>query len=280
LWLVAGCSGLGPGSSPHPEVEPYLGAYRGSFDSAFTETPADDLNHNPCEPAEGRSCLTHDDPLTDILLELRRGPDGAVSLAFYRDEQHLAAGRTLDLLGRGCGTRLGPLASVKQQKAQDELHTVATFPLDTDNRLCLGKLRPVSRHQVNVEMRSHAGADAGAPMVRVVIDKNLRDTNYLYVVEDGVRRRVRIDLENTVHGVHRNRYRVCIEDDHGEYDRCVLTDREFRSFALPLPVPGGIALNYTWWQELSPRLRRTEGRYVVERYVGRFEMLTADPADP
>jgi len=159
-------------------------------------------------------------------------------------------------------------------------YRVATFGLDADNRLCLGKLRPVSRPQVHLELHTRASADAGTPMVRVVIDKNVRDTNYLYVVEDGVRRRVRIDLDNTVHDDHMDRYRVCIEDDLGEYERCVLTDREFRSFALPLPVPGGVALNYTWWQELRPKLRRTEGRYVVERYVGHFEPVRLEGNRP
>ena len=66
---------------------------------------------------------------------------------------------------------------------------------------------------------------------------------------------------------------MCIENDLGEYERCVLTDREFRSFVLPVPVPGGMAVNYTFWQELSPRLRRTQGRYEVERYRARFEPL-------
>jgi len=267
-WVAAACAGLpGIGERPQSAVEPYLGLYRGSFETALTEDPADDLNYNPCEPTSGQECLTHHAPLTEILLELRRDADGQVRLTFFRTGEDLATRRPLDLLGRGCGTRLGGLASL--ESADGHRGAVATFPLTAENRICLGKLRPVSRHHVRLEL--HPGAAESKREIDVVIDRNVRDTNYLYVVEDGVRRRVRIDLDNTLRGDNGDRYRVCIEDDLGEYGRCVLTDREFRSFALPVPVPGGVAVNYTWWQELRPRLHRTRGRYEVVRYTGRFE---------
>jgi hypothetical protein len=276
----AACAGLQnpAGDVSHPDVEPFLGVYVGSFDSAQSEDPADDLNYNPCEPAADERCLTHHAPLADILLELHRQPGGEVLLTFFRSRDDRDAGRELDLLGRGCDTRLGSLESVDlvgrekaraSTAAEGSAYVLASFPLHAANRLCLGKLRPTSRHHLRLEL--HPATATGAARVRVVIDKNVRDTNYLYVVEDGVRRRVRIDLDNQLEDDDGERYRVCIEDDLGEYGRCVLTDREFRSFALPVPVPGGVAVSYTWWQELRPRLRRTQGLYVVERYVGRFE---------
>ena len=50
----------------------------------------------------------------------------------------------------------------------------------------------------------------------------------------------------------------------------MLTDREAKRFVLPIPLPGGAALSYTWWEELTPRLRRTQGLYEVEQYSARF----------
>lgn len=266
--LLLGCSALqSPAPGPHAAIEPYLGVYRGSFDSALTEDPDDDLNHNTCRPGVDDPCPASQQPLDGILLALRRASNGAVTLAFFRDADDVAAGRPLDLLGAACGTTLGPLESLGPADG-GAAHLIATFPLTAENRMCLGKLRPVSDHRVELRL---AGADAGAPSVEVVIDKNVRDDNYLYVVEDGVQRRVRIDLTGSLEEDPQKRYRVCVEDDLGEFERCVLTDREFRSFALPLPVPGGgVGVNYTWWQELTPKLRRTSGRYVVEQYVGRF----------
>jgi hypothetical protein len=145
------------------------------------------------------------------------------------------------------------------------------FPLESDNSLCLGKLRPTSDHHLTVKL--HAGGAGDASRAEVVIDKQVRDTNFLYVMKDGVQRRVQIDLDNTVREGQQYHYRVCIEDDLGEFDRCVMTDREFRSFGLPLPVPGGVAVSYTWWYDLSPNLQRTTGRFELEQYVGRFERL-------
>ena len=54
LLVLAGCAlSNGERANPHPELEPYLGTYRGGFDSARTPTPDDDLNHNPCpEPGD------------------------------------------------------------------------------------------------------------------------------------------------------------------------------------------------------------------------------------
>ncbi|HEX7038469.1 MAG TPA: hypothetical protein VF210_22080 [Pseudomonadales bacterium] len=271
---LAGCASFtGERADPHPELEPFLGAYRGGFDSARTPTPDDDLNHNPCPEPADRPCEVHHAPLDDVLLALERNSAGEVVAAFFWNEDDLERDRPLDLLGRGCGTRIGAITGLRRQTGDSGSYLIATFPIEADNRLCLGKLRPVSRHHLDVELHPEPGGNAA--LARVVIDRSLRDDNYMYVEEDGVRRRVRIDLANTVERDHERRYRVCIEDEYGEYTRCVLTDRELRSFALPIPVPGGVAVNYTWWEELKPRLKRTSGRYLLEQYVGVFEPVSA-----
>ncbi len=274
--LLAGCASTGERAA----LEPYLGLYRGSFASALTEDPEDDLNFNPCDPRSG-PCLTHHRPLRNVLLELRASDRGAPAAQFFLSAAEREAGRTLDLLGAGCGTRIGDLQRLETHRGPGSLRHTLVFPLTAENRLCLGKLRPTSTHAIHVELHEPTanGAAADTPssgrFARVVIDKRVTDENYLFVVEDGVRRRVRIDLENRYDDDGRLRYRVCIENDFGEYDRCVLTDREFRRFAIPVPVPGGVAVNYTWWQELSPQLRRTRGRFAVERYTGRFDPVAA-----
>lgn len=270
LLTLTGCAlSTGERANPHPELEPYLGTYRGGFDSARTPTPDDDLNHNPCPEPRGQPCEVHHAPLDDVLLALERNAAGEIVAAFFWNESDLQQRRPLDLLGRGCGTRIGAITGLRREDGDSGSYLVATFPIEADNRLCLGKLRPVSRHHLDVEL--HPSPHSDTALARVVIDRSLRDDNYMYVEEDGVRRRVRIDLANTVERDHQRRYRVCIEDDYGEYTRCVLTDRELRSFALPIPVPGGVAVNYTWWEELRPRLKRTSGRYLLEQYVGVFE---------
>jgi hypothetical protein len=278
LFLLAGCAGIGmPGEGDNHRLDPFTGVYRGTFDSALTEDPADDLNFNPCDPAMS-DCRTHHAPLADVLLEVDRTSAGALRVRFFRSEADRAQGRPLDLLGDGCGTRLGPVAGPRRVHDADGRRWTATVPLTVQNRVCLGRLRPTSEHELQLawyedHVRGQASADAERPSLVVLIDRRVSDANHLYVEEDGVRRRVRIDLANTLEQGGNARYRACIEDELGEFGRCVMTDREFRQVLLPVPLPGGAAVSYTWWHQLTPRLRSTRGLYHLEQYRGHFTLI-------
>jgi hypothetical protein len=220
--LRAAADWPGPGregsAAQSPRVpDGILGIYQGSFGSAHTDDPADDLNFIPCEPANER-CLGGDEPLVDVLLELRRDPDGRVRIAFFRSAATRAQRNELDLLGRGCLTVIGPLAGWTGDQAAGG--GVAVFPLAAGNRLCLNKLRPTSNHELRVQFGTDP--DSGESVAQVLIDREVRSANYLYVEEGEKRRRVRIDLANTLETATDTRYRVCIEDDLGEYERCVI----------------------------------------------------------
>jgi len=266
LAALAGCTAVSDRPAPRAQAEAaVLGVYRGSFATAQTEDPTDDLNYRQCDPAAER-CLGGDEPLVDVLLDVRRDSAGSVRLAFYRTRADLERGDALDLLGRGCGTTLGAL--VVSASASATGTQVGRVPLAARNRLCLNRLRPTATHELRVEFTTDSAT--GAAHVDLLIDRDARSANYLFVEEEGKRRRVRIDLDNTLDTATGTRYRVCIEDDLGEFSRCVMTDRELRRFVLPVPVPGGAALSYTWWYDLVPNLKRTRGLQEVERYSGRF----------
>lgn len=250
------------------DLEPYLGLYQGSFASALTEDPDDDLNFNPCNPAT-RDCSLHQDPHIDILLSLQLDGKGRLDAGFYRSELQLGSGSQLDLLGRGCRSRVGRLEKLTPGKRGEAVRWTARFDLSVENRACLGKLRPTSSHFLLIQ--GLEDPETGARQVVVTIDKSVASQNYLYVKEDGRERRVRMDLDNTQGSGRRARYRVCIEDDLGDFSRCVVTDKELKNFALPLPVPGGAAVNYTWWYDLFPNLKRTRGLYEVTQYTARFQ---------
>jgi hypothetical protein len=267
--LLAGCAGSGsaPGVSGNADgLDAYLGRYRGSFADVETADPTDDVNYNVC--AHGQERCLGDAPLADILLVLSRDADGRVRLGFLRPGIGGTADAPLDILGNGCGTTIGPLASVTRTKDTDGRSVV--FPLDAANRLCLGKLRPTTDHEIRVTLALDAG---GTRVADARLDRAVASANYLYVTENKVRRRVRIDLDNTLDTGASRRYRVCIEDAVGDFTRCVLTDRERKDVLLPVPVPGGIAASYTWWYDLVPDLERTHGLYRVEAYAGRFEQV-------
>ena len=177
--LVAGCAGAGT-DRREAELADFLGVYQGTFGSARTDDPGDDINYNPCDVGRER-CLGGDQPLVDVLLELRRDENGAVRLTFYRSVQARERGIELDLLGRGCATAIGPLADIAS--GTDGGGPIAAFPLTAGNRLCLNKLRPTSAHTIRVELGTEP--DTGEPYVLVLIDKDVSSANYLYVMEAG-----------------------------------------------------------------------------------------------
>lgn len=270
--LLAALAAIGaPGwAEARVNLEPYLGLYEGSFESALTEDPDDDLNFNPCNPAS-RDCSIHQDPHIDILLSLSLDSKKKLVAGFYRSETQVRSGRQLDLLGRGCRSQVGRLEKLSQGKRGEPIRWTARFELKVESRACAGKLRPTSTHFLLVH-----GVDdpeSGEQHVLVTIDRSVSSQNYLYVKEDGKERRVRMDLDNTQGKGRRAQYRVCIEDDVGEFSRCVVTDKELKSFAVPMPVPGGAAVNYTWWYDLFPNLKRTQGLYEVEQYTARFQRV-------
>ena len=252
------------------DLEPFLGLYEGSFASALTEDPDDDLNFNPCNPAS-RDCSIHQDPHIDILLNLTLDSKKKLVAGFYRSETQVRSGRQLDLLGRGCRSQVGRLEKLSQGKRGEAIRWTARFELKVESRACLGKLRPTSTHFLLVH--GVEDPEAGGQHVLVTIDKSVSSQNYLYVKEDGKERRVRMDLDNTQGKGRRAQYRVCIEDDAGDFNQCVVTDKELKSFAVPMPVPGGAAVNYTWWYDLFPNLKRTQGLYEVTQYTARFEQV-------
>ncbi len=270
LCTFAGCAGLGSGLVREPAgLTDFIGIYQGSFGSALTKDPSDDLNYNPCDSVNER-CLSEDAYLTDIMLDLNRDADNRVQLRFFRSPAEQKADVKLDLLGRGCATRIGAMNSITRDSKTG--NHIATFPLTAQNRLCLNKLRPTSTHDLKIILNEDT--DSGTRFARVLIDKNIVSANYLYVVDDGVERRVKIDTNNTQKTPTGRSYRVCIENDLGEFESCVLTDRELKQVLLPLPVPGGVAVSYSWWYALTPNLKRTEGLYRLSQYSGLFEKST------
>ena len=267
--LCVTCAGFGATQSQaRSYLDPFLGLHEGSFVSALTPDPDDDLNFNPCNPAT-RDCSVHQDPHINILLSLELDSKNRLAVGFYRSASQLRSGRQLDLLGRGCGSSVGALKNLERGKGGEALKWTARFSLEVPNRACQGKLRPTSTHFLLI--RGLEDEEIGRPFLEVAIDKSVASENYLYVKEDGVDRRVRIDLDNTRGQGRRAQYRVCIEDDVGEFGRCVLTDKELKQFGFPAPVPGGVAANYSWWHELNVDLKRTRGLYTLEQYTGRFE---------
>lgn len=257
------------------KIEPFLGLYRGSFRSAVdTPWPDDDLNLNPCIVGE-QDCDVHQAPLANILIELATDAERKPSLGFFYTREDYERGRKLDLLGLGCGSKVGDLiefsrANTREGAATERLWRL-TFRLDT------GQCRIGSSQSTERELNLILAGDSasGSRLLLVEIFHGFKDANYLYTMEDGQRRRVRI-MSPTVHGGERGfegKY-VCVEDAMGEYpqERCTHVIRTRDGFAIPLPTgTGGVSILFGANTKYSIDLRRTRGELEAQHYTGRFE---------
>ena len=174
LWfafLLGGCAGSGTGGIPGG-VDLFLGSYQGSFSTALSPQPEDDLNFEACA-AKAEGCEEPYNPLVDIVLRLSRDARGELAAGFYRNTD---SSMPLDLLGRGCGTRIDALERLTRNTTQVDQRYTARFTLRVDNRLCAGRLRPTSSHFVLLDLyesREHGRR------IEVRIDKAVVDKNYL-----------------------------------------------------------------------------------------------------
>jgi hypothetical protein len=257
------------------KIEPWAGLYRGSFRSAVeTPWPDDDLNLNPCIPAR-QDCDVHQAPLANIYLRVSLGDDREPRLEFFYTREDVDRGRPLDLLGLGCGSTVGEAlefaaANTGDASAETRRWRV-TFRLDT-GQCRIGSSQSRERE---LDLVLAEEPEDGRPLALVEIFRGLSDANYLYTVEGGERRRVRIMSPN-VHGGGRGfegKY-VCVEDAMGEYpqSRCTHVIRTREGFAVPLPTgEGGVSVLFGANTKYSIELKRTAGEYEAEHYTARFE---------
>jgi hypothetical protein len=289
ILVLSGCPFvLGPGASARSlgdgklrggeadDLVPYVGLYQGSFRSAVeTPWPDDDLNLNPCIIGR-QDCDVHQAPLADIFIRLSVDAERRPRLRFFYTREDVDQGRVLDLLGLGCGSEVREAVEFaranKASTGDIERRWRITF------RLYTGQCRIGSSQSQDRELDLVLGQDAaGAPVALVQIFRGLRDANYLYTMEDGERRRVRI-MSPTVHGGGRGfegKY-VCVEDAMGEYpqSRCTHVIRTREGFAVPLPTgDGGMSVLFGANTKYSIDLERTTGEYDAEHYTARFERV-------
>ncbi len=121
----------------------------------------------------------------------------------------------------------------------------------TDVNSIIGMFQPKEQIDLDklavheIKLRLGTTSESGVRIVHVRLDKNVVSANYLYVVQDRMRRRVKFDLDKSLRTCPLARYRVRIENNYGEFTDCVFTDQEMKQVLLPVPLPGGVAINYT-----------------------------------
>lgn len=259
------------------DTQPWVGLWQGSFRSAVeTPWPDDDLNLNPCIIGK-QDCDVHQAPLANIFIDLRIDEDRRPAIRFYYTREDYDEGRPLDLLGIGCGSEVRELLEFSKANAREDGSQGRQWRLTF--RLNTGQCRIGSSQSRERELNLFLAQDpvSGSPVTHVEIFRGLTDSNYVYTMEDGQRRRVRI-MSPSVRGTGRGfegKY-VCVEDAIGEYpaDRCTHVIRTREGFAVPLPAGDGrVSVLFGANTKYSIDLKRTTGEFDAEHYTARFERV-------
>lgn len=255
------------------KVAPFVGTYQGSFRSAVeTPWPDDDLNLNPC--VQGRDdCSVHRAPLKDIFVTFRLA-DRVPALSFHYTRADADAGRAMDLLGLGCKSRVAEARDL--EKADPVAGGAVERQWRLTFRLEAGRC-PVGTSLGNDhELNLYLGRDgsSGEPRLEVEILRGTTDRNYLYTVEDGQRRRVKVMRPgNNERGEGYAGDYVCVEDAMGEFppERCTTVEKTKTGFVLPFPVSGdGVGVVFGTNRKTSLKLERTQGAVEADYFSAQF----------
>src|SRR4029079_533298 len=98
-------------------IEPFLGDFLGSLNTAETPSPYDDLNHNPCGGPDNPPCrdeynnpTPHLNPLANIIFRVSRSGDGKIQASIFQKTDKYRNNKQIDLIGEHCDSSIGNLA--------------------------------------------------------------------------------------------------------------------------------------------------------------------------
>jgi hypothetical protein len=118
-------------------IEPFLGDFLGSLNTAETPSPYDDLNHNPCGGPDKPPCrdeynnpTPHLNPLANVIFRVSRNSDGRIQASIFQTTEQYRNDTPIDLMGQYCDSSIGDLAEY-DFTSQDGQVTVAnlSFPI-------------------------------------------------------------------------------------------------------------------------------------------------------
>ena len=196
------------GVVPGREVErlrPFLGDYRGQWNSELTETAADDISRYE---------------LDNPVLRLTLDDDNRLRVQFFLDPAAAQANQELDLLGFGCRSSVGPLielTTVKPKKNQPNGagHTAAEASFDFDWGRCPSRLHAVPTN----DLRMRIGVDPvdGEYQIQLTLLRKVQGDYRAYAAEDGYRREVKVrPREGGGGSVYHPKLEYCVENEKGE----------------------------------------------------------------
>jgi hypothetical protein len=239
------------------ELITLIGDYQGAWD-------ADD-------PDAGQYGISHD-ALGNIIARLDLDDRNRLKLQFFEiaaDDQ--SAGAPLDLLGRGCHSRVGPLLEIdvdamKIEGSESLTRLSAMFALDTGR--CRARVDTTGNPSLRLELIDDPAGDNDALLLSVLRTVTMKNQLYAETAEGWVKVAAKVKEGGTLYNP---KLEYCYEDFDGK-EFCFERTKEKKDLLLPVPLPGRTGVFYGWHTVREPKIKH-ERETTREYHKGEFRRI-------
>ncbi|MEE9255190.1 MAG: hypothetical protein V3U43_09655, partial [Pseudomonadales bacterium] len=217
------------------ELTTLIGDYRGSWEGD--------------DPDAGQYGISHDE-LGEIIARLDLDAANRLQLQFFEladDDQAEPpqVGKPIDLLGRACNSRVGPLLEIDVDKMKLEgsdrfIRLSAIFALDTGR--CRARVETSGNPSLRLELLEDPAGNRYALLLSVLRTITVKNQLYAKTAEGWVKVAARVTEGGTLYNP---KLEYCYEDFDGK-EFCFERTKEKRDLFLPVPLPGHAGVFYGW----------------------------------
>jgi hypothetical protein len=208
-------------------IEPFLGDFLGSLNTAETPSPYDDLNHNPCGGPDNPPCrdeynnpTLHLSPLANVIFRVSRDSDGKIQASIFQTTEQYRNNTPIDLIGQYCDSSIGDLAEYDFTSTSGRV-TVANLSFPIHPGKCSDRLGYSLGSNFELKITRKPGEEK-ASQLEVRLFRGTENQNRTFVKRDtGETYEVRMKFEPRKYDeferdyFHRN-YEFCPVDENGE----------------------------------------------------------------
>jgi len=227
------------------------------------------------DPDAGQYGISHDE-LGNIIARLDLDDRNRLKLQFFEiahDDQSgpAAAGAPLDLLGRGCHSRVGRLLEIdvdrmKIEGSESVTRLSAIFALDTGR--CRSRLDTTGNPSLRLELIDDPAGNNDALLLSVLRTISMKNQLYAETAEGWVKVAAKVKAGGTLYNP---KLEYCYEDFDGK-EFCFERTKEKKDLLLPVPLPGHAGVFYGWHTVREPKIKR-ERETTREYHQGEFRRI-------
>ena len=244
------------------ELVTLVGSYHGSWD-------ADD-------PDAGQYGISHDQ-LGNIVAQLDIDERNRLQLQFFAITEDDRIGSPVDLLGRGCNSRVGSLLEIavdtmKLEGSERFTRLSAVFALDTGR--CRSRVDTTGNPSLRLELTEDPAGNNDALLLSVLRTITVKNQLYAETAEGWVKVSANVTEGGTLYNP---KLEYCYEDFDGK-EFCFERSKERKDLLIPVPLPGHTGVFYGWHTVREPKIKH-QRETTREYHKGEFRRIPPEPRE-